>query len=227
MPDVVGNKGNYDSSGGREFEQAKSIFKQMYKNAQAWAATSDQAERNRLDEANMKLGTQDLARYGIRAYRKNGAWYDADGSLLFEKYREYIYHNGGVAGDQPTQKQKEIQATLEKGEMVLTDKQQDNLYRVLDKEETLLYKYGNFFDRLEGTNLMAEQMERQIAQSMQIPQSIIDRGGTYEINVPTQVYPLQKLSESEIRGLTKNICDYTIKEIDSAFALRGKRSFRR
>lgn len=224
---AVGNKGNYDSSGGQELAQAKNIFKQMYRNAQAWAATNDPAERSRLDEANMKLGTQDLARYGIRAYRKNGAWYDADGSLLFEKYKEYLYHNGGVAGNHPTQKQKEIQATLEKGEMVLTEKQQNNLYRVLDKEETLLYKYGNFFEKLAGTNLLTGQMEGQISQLAQPPQNIVERNGgnVYEINVPVQV--VQKLDESEIRGLKRTISDYTIKEIDSAFALRGKRSFRR
>ena len=227
-PNVVGITGNYDTSGGQELAQAKNIFKQMYQNAQAWAATTDEAERKRLDEANIKLGTQDLARYGIYAYRKNGAWYDADGKLLFEKYKEYIYHSGGVAGDDPTLKQNEVRAKLEKGEMVLTDQQQEGLFKVLDAQETMLAKYGKLFGAMSGNNLMAEQMQAQFKQDAQSAQNVVQNsGGTFNIDVPVQIYPLQKLDDSEIRNLTRTISNNTIKELDDVFALRGKRSLRR
>ena len=41
---------------------------------------------------------------------------DGSSQLLYDKYRKYIYHKGGIAGDNPTLKQNEIMAVLEKGE---------------------------------------------------------------------------------------------------------------
>lgn len=225
---VVGITGNYDTSGGQVLAQAKNIIKQMYNNGQSWAATSDQNEKKRLDEANLALGEQ-LQRYVPgRVYRKNGTWY-VDNELLFNKYKQFIYHRGGIAGDEPTLKQKEVHAKLEKGEMVLTEHQQDSLFKVLDAQETMLAKYGRLFSAMSGNNLMAEQMQSQIKQDAKAVQSVVENNdsGHYEINIPMQVYPLQTLDDSEIQGLTRAISDYTIKELDEVFALRGKRSLRR
>lgn len=224
---VVGVVGDYDTSGGQELEKAKNIFKQMYRNAQSWAATTDEAERKRLDEANMKLGTQDLARYGIYAYRKNGAWYDADGSLLFDKYKRYIFHTGGVIGDKPTLKQNELFVKAEMGEAVFTEKQQEGLYRLVNEQETMLARFGNLFQAMSGNNMLVDKVRSQIMQDSQQAQSVTNNaGGTYSITVPMQVYPLQKLDDAEIQGLTKKISDFTIHELDEVFTLRGKRNVR-
>lgn len=225
---VVGITGNYDTSGGQVLAQAKNIIKQMYNNGQSWAATSDQNEKKRLDEANLALGEQ-LQRYVPgRVYRKNGTWY-VDNELLFDKYKELIYHGGGIAGDEPTLKQKEVHAKLEKGEMVLTEHQQDSLFKVLDAQETMLAKYGRLFSAMSGNNLMTEQMQSQIKRDANAVQSVVENnnGGHYEINIPMQVYPLENISDSEVEKLTKSISDHTIKRLDDVFALRGMRSLRR
>ena len=63
--------------------------------------------------------------------------------------------------------------------------------------------------------------------SAQQVQDIVSRGGdTFDIDVPVQIYPAQKLDENEIVGLTKKISKYTITQLDDVFSLRGKRSFR-
>ena len=76
------------------------IIKEMYANSQAHH-TASKEEKARLDKRNLTLGAM-LGQYGVNAYRQNGTWYVDGGALLYEKYRKYIYHTVGIAGDQPT-----------------------------------------------------------------------------------------------------------------------------
>ena len=232
-PNVIGNSGNYDTSGGQETENVHNIIKKMYANSQAWGNASE-SERKRLDAENLQLG-QSLARYGINAYRDNGTWYTSNGSLLYEKYKKYTYHTGGIVGDDPTLKQDELFAKLKKGEAVLTEKQQEVVDKALDlssfvpvpPEETMLRKYGALFGATKSTDWMAAKMQSRIQKDAQQAQAVVSHGGdTFDIDVPMQIYPLQKLDEKEVKWLTKKISDFTIKELDGVFALRGKRSFR-
>ena len=85
-----------------------------------------------LDKRNLQLGSM-LAQYGVNVHRDNGTWYvDGTNQLLYDKYKKYIYHKGGIAGDNPTLKQNEIMAILEKGEAVLDKKREEGLYRLVE-----------------------------------------------------------------------------------------------
>ena len=232
-PSIVGTSGNYDTSGGQETEKVHNIIKQMYANSQAWGNASE-SERKRLDAENLQLG-QSLARYGINAYRDNGTWYTSNGSLLYEKYKKYTYHTGGIVGDDPTLEQDELFAKLKKGEAVLTEKQQEVVDKALDlsgfvpvpQNETMMGRYGALFGAVKSTDWMAAKMQSRIQKDAQQAQAVVSHGGdTFDIDVPMQIYPLQKLDEKEVKWLTKKISDFTIKELDGVFALRGKRSFR-
>lgn len=80
---------------------------------------------------------------------------------------------------------------------------------------------------VKSTDLMGAKMQSQIQKDAQQVQDIVSRGGdTFDIDVPVQIYPAQKLDENEIVGLTKKISKYTITQLDDVFSLRGKRSFR-
>lgn len=125
---IVGET-TYDNSSSNE-EMIHAIIKEMYANSQAHH-TASKEEKARLDKRNLTLGAM-LGQYGVNAYRQNGTWYVDGGALLYEKYRKYIYHTGGIAGDQPTLKQNEILAVLEKGEAVLDAKKEAGLYRIID-----------------------------------------------------------------------------------------------
>lgn len=125
---VVGET-TYDNGSSNE-EMVHAIIKEMYANSQAHH-TASKEEQERLDKRNLTLGAM-LGQYGVNAYRQNGTWYVDGGALLYEKYRKYIYHTGGIAGDQPTLKQNEILAVLEKGEAVLDAKKEAGLYRIID-----------------------------------------------------------------------------------------------
>lgn len=224
-PNVIGNSGNYDTSGGQETENVHNIIKKMYANSRAWGNASE-SERKRLDAENLQLG-QSLARYGINAYRDNGTWYTSDGSLLYEKYKKYTYHTGGIVGDDPTLEQDELFAKLKKGEAVFTKEQQKPIYQALDFAETMLGKYGKVINSISDTDLMGSRMQEQIKQDAQQTQTVVENSGmSNEFNLTFPMQVLQKLDDAEIKSLTKKISNYTIKELDSVFTMRGKRSLR-
>lgn len=199
----------------------------MYANSQAWASSSPE-KRTAMHEENKALAAQ-LSRYGINAVTDGSSWYvdRIGGALLYDKYRKYTYHKGGIVGDESTLKQDEVFAKLKKGEAVLTEEQQKPIYEILDFADTMLGKYGALFGAVQSTDLIGSKMQAQIQKDAQQVQGIVSHGGdSFDIDVPVQIYPAQKLDKDEIEGLTKKISGYTIRELDNVFAMRGKRSFR-
>lgn len=139
---------SYDSSYSKE-ESIHSIIKEMYRNSRAYGS-ADAAGKEYLDKRNLTLGAM-LAQYGITAVRGNdGVWYinRVGGELLYEKYKKYIYHKGGIVGDSPTLKQNEVMAVLEKGEVVLDAKKEQELFRIIDFATSLSDKFGKLIDSI-------------------------------------------------------------------------------
>lgn len=227
-PNIIGNTGNYDTSGGKETENAHNIIKRMYANSQAWASSSPE-KRTAMHEENKSLAAQ-LSRYGINAVTDGSSWYvdRIGGALLYDKYRKYTYHKGGIVGDDSTLKQDEVFAKLKTGEAVFTEEQQKPIYQALDFAETMLGKYGKVLSSISGSDLMGIRMQEQIKQDTQQAQTVVENSGvSNEFNLTFPVQVLQKLNDAEIHELTSKISKYTINELDEVFNLRGKRSFRR
>lgn len=112
----------------QEDAEISAIMSEMYANGQAWGSASDE-EKQRLADENLRLGRL-LAPYGINAVRgDDGVWYvdRVGGEQLFQKYRQYIYHDGGIVGEDSL-KSNEVFAKLQKGEAVFTSKQYKNLF---------------------------------------------------------------------------------------------------
>lgn len=139
-------KTNYDNSSSNE-EMIHAIIKEMYANSQAHHA-ADQAGKARLSNRNLQLGSM-LAQYGVYTHRDNGTWYmDGSNQLLYDKYKKYLYHKGGIAGDVGTLKDNEILATLEKGEPVLTN-------RMWDTVTTMVERMGRMAETFTNTPITA------------------------------------------------------------------------
>ena len=222
-PNVIGNTGNYDTSGKDTFAQANTIVEQMKQNSANWHGGDKTALHN--DNRNLAKQLETLLGWPIDFDEKSGTWY-MRGKKLYDQFP--IYHSGGIVGDDPTLKQDEVFAKLKKGEAVFTEEQQKPVYQALDFAETMLGKYGKVLSSISVSDLMGVRMQEQIKQDTQQAQSIITHGGdTFDIDVPVQIYPLQKLDDAEIKSLTSKISKYTINELDEVFGLRGKRSFRR
>ena len=222
-PNIIGNTGNYDTSGKDTFAQANSIVEQMKQNSANWHSGDKAALHN--DNRNLAKQLETLLGWPIDFDEKSGTWY-MRGKKLYDQFP--IYHSGGIVGDDPTLKQDEVFAKLKKGEAVFTEEQKKPIYQALDFAETMLGKYGKVLSSISGSDLMGVRMQEQIKQDTQQAQNLITQGGdSFDIDVPVQIYPLQKLDEKEIKGLTDKISKYTIAELDDVFALRGKRSLRR
>lgn len=157
---IVGET-TYDNSSSNE-EMIHAIIKEMYANSQAHH-TASKEEKARLDKRNLTLGAM-LGQYGVNAYRQNGTWYVDGGAFLYEKYRKYIYHTGGIAGDQPTLKQNEILAVLEKGEAVLDAKKEAGLYRIIDFTTALSDKLSKLLT-LTDMSRMFGQMQGDVTKA--------------------------------------------------------------
>ena len=224
---AIGATGNYDTSGSQTLWQVKNIVHQMKENSAAHHS-ADVAGKARLNKANLDLGKQLTSLIGRTAVRgDDGVWYldRVGGPKLYETYPYSVYHTGGIVGDEPTLKQKEIFAKLEKGEAVITEKQQEPLYRTLDFAETLLGKYGKLFNSFSGSDLAELKMQEQIKQDAKQAQSIVEqRDISIENNLTFPVHVLQKMDDAEIRQLSKKISQSTIQQITDSFIKRGHKS---
>lgn len=154
---VVGGT-TYDNSSTRE-EQLHAIIRKMYRNSISWATADDKTRAER-DAENLRLGAS-LSQFGITAKRgSDGVWYidNVGGEKLYEKYKKYCYHTGGIVGDAPTLKQNEVLALLEKGEAVLDSRKEEGLYRIVDFATILSEKLGKAISTssLSGSLLAAQ-----------------------------------------------------------------------
>lgn len=149
---VVGTTGNHSS--GFSEDSIHAIIKEMYANSQEHH-TATQERKKWLDNRNLQLGTM-LSQYGVKTHRDNGTWYmDGSSQLLYDKYRKYIYHKGGIAGDNPTLKQNEIMAVLEKGEAVLDEQKEKGLYRLVEFATTLSDKFAELMKSTDMRQTLA------------------------------------------------------------------------
>ena len=142
-PNTVVGETNYENSSTNE-EMVHAIIKKMYANSQSYFAAND-AQRKARHQENVDLAAQ-LAQYGIKAvYDNKGSWYvdKVGGELLYDKFKKYTYHSGGIAGDGGTLKDNEILAKLEKGEPVLTAQMWENLTTMFERMNRLASSMGD------------------------------------------------------------------------------------
>lgn len=221
---VLGNKGDYDTSGGEAMSEIKRIVAQMKANS-IQHGSEDAAGQLRLNKANLALGEKLARLIGRVVVRGNdGVWYldKVGGARLYNTYPYSTYHTGGVAGDDPTLKQKEIMAKLEKGEVIIPEDQQDGLYQILDTQETMLAKYGKLFSSASTANLFESRMDDQIKKDGKQAQNMVENSNfNITVTAPVQVYPLQKLDASEVKKLTKDISKHTVSEINGILIKNG------
>lgn len=223
----LGDMGDFDASGGNTMAQIKEIVQQMKSNSAAHYS-ADTTGKARLNKANLELGAQ-LAGLIGRAVKRgdDGVWYldRVGGAQLYSTYPYSAYHTGGIAGDKPDLKQNEIFAKLEKSEAIFTEPQQDTLWKIIDFQDTMFAKYGKLFNTASDSGMMGDKLQTLIKKDAQQVQNVVDNTNyNITITAPVQVYPMQKLNDSEVKQLSKKISDNTITRINDAFAKKGKLS---
>lgn len=143
---TIGNGGSGSSNGKPQPGSAefKSVVARMRQLGSMWGSASPERQKEIADES-LKLGTS------IGATRdQNGVWW-YNGKRLFD-----VYHSGGTAGG-ATPKSNEIFSLLERGEVIMNDKQQNALLPLLEGAVSVreaigkLLSFGNFISGKTGS----------------------------------------------------------------------------
>lgn len=143
----LGSAGNYSAEANASKQkvlQVSSLVDRMEANSAAWWNASE-SERDALEDANEKLAAQIEALLGEKLVRgSDGVWYL--GSVGSSRKLYDCYHEGGIVGGQSSLKKNETFAVLENGEMILTDEQQNSLFRLVDFATTLSDRFGKLIE---------------------------------------------------------------------------------
>lgn len=141
---------NYDNSSTNE-EMVTAIVYQMKQLGKMWDAEKNTPERNnQLHQQAVQLAAR-LDQYGVHAEYESptGIWWVTKDELHPEnvgKQLHSVYHEGGIAGDNPTLKQNEVLAVLEKGEAVLDEQKEKGLFRLIDFATSLSDAFSSLID---------------------------------------------------------------------------------
>lgn len=139
----LGETPSYDHEASDE-DHIRSIVGRMKTNSQTWHSASKERQAE-LSAETYRLGTVELAKYGITAVRgSDGVWYiDHEGGEQLYK----VYHTGGIVGGGDIKSNEQF-ALLKEREWVLSENMVDNLTRHM----SLMAKFANFAGKLLGSS---------------------------------------------------------------------------
>lgn len=192
------------------------IIKEMYANSQAHHS-ADTAGKARLNKRNLELGAM-LAQYGITAVRGNdGVWYvdRVGGEQLYDKYRQYTYHTGGIVGEDPALKPNEVLAKLEIGEAVLTKEEFSGLF---DKMKAGII---GVVDALVGGLTASEPVVSEVMKSVTNNNGDTDNSVNEEGIEIHNEFHMQNVTEENMKQFADYYSDYTIGKLISAKKRKG------
>ncbi len=198
-----------------------SRIKEMWQNSQAWHKAT-QAGQAALEERNDELG-EELRTVGVKAIKdkESGAWYVdyIGGDLLYDKYKDYIYHSGGVVGNNPTLKQNEVMALLQEGEVVLDKKREQGLYKIIDFVQLFSDKMSKALTPGSiGNRLLSGYALDHPARGLLAPAG---NGIEFSPNINVTISHNGSMTEADARRYGKIAADSTLSELTDAFSKRG------
>lgn len=196
-------------------EQAmRTIISEMYSNSIAHHS-ADAAGKKRLSDRNLELGAA-LSQFGISAVRgDDGVWYldKVGGAQLYDKYRKYTYHDGGVVGEDPKLKPNELTALLEKGERVVSKVQNA---RLLDLVKSGTDFISGMIGRLSSASPVVSDVEKSITNNDNTDSSITEGDITQENH-----FHLEGITEENMKSYAEYYSSYTINRLISAKKKKG------
>lgn len=197
----VGNT-NYDNSSSNE-DMVHAIIKEMYANSRQHGS-EDEAGKAYLNKRNLVLGAQ-LAQYGITAVRGNdGVWYvdRVGGELLYDKYKKYIYHKGGIVGGGDLKSNEQI-SLLKTKEWVLSEQMVDNLTAQMDRINLLSEALSDLPD-YAGNSTFADVM-KQVAGSKTV-NNVTNNSKPIELQIgDTTIYGADQSTVKEHIKITRDM----------------------
>lgn len=192
----------------------RTIISEMYSNSIAHHS-ADAAGKKRLSDRNLELGAS-LSQYGISAVRgDDGVWYlnKVGGDQLYDKYRKYTYHEGGVVGEDPKLKPNEITALLEKGERIVTKAQNT---RLLDLVKSGTDFISGMIGRLSSASPVVSDVEKAITNNDNSDSSVTEGDIKQENH-----FHLEGVTEENMKSFAEYYSTYTINKLTAGNKRKG------
>ena len=219
---LVSRNGSWYKSNGEalytlsEDEIISAVVSVMKQNSAAWLRTTDQSTRNSLDRENNMLASRLQSLVGSAIKRNaNGEWM-INGKKLYD-----VYHTGGIVGGKSTLEQDEVMAILEKGEMVLDEKKENALYKVVDFIDYLSDKLGKTLDRTALNNAFGTGLKRSSYLTEPITHPQVNNDISFSPSVYVTINNNGNLTESDARRFGDIAAESTLSKLSSAFTRRG------
>jgi hypothetical protein len=188
---------------------------QMKQNSAAWH-TADQSGQASLALQNEQLARQISSIIGSTLTKdSNGIWRLSNGDKLFDKY-----HTGGIAGNNPTLKQNEMMAILEKGEPILNKQKEDSVYKLIDFTSTIFDKFNGVLSAFNPSSMsnlqnLINPLNRIILPTQNTsnfsPNIVVNVNGVSDVATANKVGNmvgntlLDKLSQAGLKGLNPSL----------------------
>ena len=186
---------------------------------------SDSSLQSSLSNQNIELADRLKSVLGADIHRDaNGVWWIGNKKLYD------AYHSGGIVGNKPSLKQREVMAVLEEGEAVLDEEKEKNLFKVVDFISALSERLGTALDadninRIFGgvSTLSARtSIDNEIGRSAAKIAAGIGGNITVErIEVTAPIQVTEKLDDEEIRRHSRTIGAIASAQIKESFTKQG------
>ena len=212
-PTGLGASGDYSTS-----SRVSTLVRKMKANSASWFDASDE-ERKRLSDENYRLAAEVEALIGQRLVRgDDGVWYIGSvgsNDRLYEKY-----HQGGIVGDS-TLKKDEVMAILKDGELVLDEKREQGLYRLVDFAQVLSERLGTAINASSLENMFKGlsliPTTRDLLPATRSGYSSLEFSPKIEVNISHG----GEMSDVDARRYGNIAAETALSELKDAFTKRG------
>lgn len=212
-PAGLGASGDYSTS-----SRVSTLVRKMKANSASWFDASDE-ERKRLSDENYRLAAEVEALIGQRLVRgDDGVWYIGSvgsNDRLYEKY-----HQGGIVGDS-TLKKDEVMAILKDGELVLDEKREQGLYRLVDFAQVLSERLGTAINASSLENMFKGlsliPTTRDLLPATRSGYSSLEFSPKIEVNISHG----GEMSDVDARRYGNIAAETALSELKDAFTKRG------
>lgn len=221
---VISKDGSWYVEGGSKplysigtWEAVNYITKAMKNNSAKWSNASE-SERAELEKANERMAGYIASLSGQKVWKDdNGVWW-IDNAKLYDSYG--TYHTGGVVGDS-TLKKDEVMALLKDGELVLDEKREEGLYKLVDFAQILSERLGTTIDTSKFDNLFSGfsllPASRELLPVTRTGLGFMEFSPNIEVNISHN----GSMSDNDARRYGGIIAETALGELKDAFAKRG------
>ena len=200
-----------------KWEAVDFITKAMKNNSAKWSGASP-SERAELEKANEKMAKYIADLSGQKVWKdSDGVWW-IDNAKLYESYG--TYHTGGVVGDS-TLKKDEVMAILKDGELVLDEKREEGLYKLVDFAQILSERLGTTIDTSKFDNLFGGfsllPTSRDLLPAAHAGSTLTEFSPHIEVNISHN----GSMSDDDARRYGGLIAETALGELKDAFTKKG------